>query len=393
MSQQSIANPSTKHLPVLDGVRGIAVLAVMMYHNALDAQACHFGGLSHYAIKFFSAGYVGVDMFFVLSGFLITNILLQQKGVDLKTYLKRFYARRALRIFPLFYAVLIIVLLVVRPVMEHQENQLAGLYFGPDIALNVWWLWLDAANIAITLKNQWLFGNLSHFWTLAVEEQFYIVWPFLVYALPTTRLGIISGLLVLVAFASRIFYKAVVHSSVADYVFTPCRMDQLACGALLAVVLPMLAEKKYHRAIMGVAAFAITCSIYGLFLNVRVYSLGVLANNFAYFYELALPSIIGIAFASVMALALHNIWPALNNLLASPVLGFFGKYSYGLYVISHLVRVPDKMLPALFSPDWAGQFQFAAYCFLSWSLSIILAIASFHLLEKPFLRLKDKFRN
>jgi peptidoglycan/LPS O-acetylase OafA/YrhL len=162
------------HIPALDGIRGIAIIAVMVFHFFL------FGGLSpqnkidgiFYAVA--KMGWAGVDLFFVLSGFLITGILHDSRGND--GFFRIFYARRFFRIFPLYYGALVL-FLVVLPLSGAAWKALET---GPK---EQFWLWAYVTNIRIALDNDWgrVPKALIHFWSLAVEEQFYLAWPFLVY--------------------------------------------------------------------------------------------------------------------------------------------------------------------------------------------------------------------
>ena len=154
---------SRKHIPALDGVRAVAVLLVICFHFW---QVFTYGPYSLVG-KIAMWGQTGVDLFFVLSGFLITGILLDTKGSP--SFLRNFYARRILRIFPLYYATLLTIYLI-----------------GPLFRWSAWvpenqslWFWTYLQNLPMTFAPGHVAGP-EHFWSLAVEEQFYMVWPFLV---------------------------------------------------------------------------------------------------------------------------------------------------------------------------------------------------------------------
>src|SRR3954464_13470573 len=163
-----------KNIPALDGLRGLAIILVLLFHFTPEG-----GGstpIGHMMRWVSQLGWCGVDLFFVLSGFLITGILFDARGSA--NYFKNFYMRRVLRIFPLYYGVLIVVFLVV-PIFKTMTAQ--------DLQLmqNQHWLWLYAANIPPAISNEWTLMNqwvrLSHFWSLAIEEHFYLLWPAVVY--------------------------------------------------------------------------------------------------------------------------------------------------------------------------------------------------------------------
>ena len=165
----SISNP---HIPALDGIRGLAILLVLLCHFPLygDMQPTIFIDKLFYAMT--RAGWCGVDLFFVLSGFLITGILYDAKGS--RFFFRNFYMRRCLRIFPLYYGVLAVFFVIVPFVLPLGRNYEL---FLKDQA----WYWSYLTNIKIAIEGWPKFYALAHFWSLAVEEQFYFVWPFVVF--------------------------------------------------------------------------------------------------------------------------------------------------------------------------------------------------------------------
>jgi peptidoglycan/LPS O-acetylase OafA/YrhL len=182
------SDPAKGHILGLDGLRGLAILMVMFGHFIVVGKNLEPHTPVH---RFFQSGYLGVDFFFVLSGFLITGILLDTK--HRKPYFKVFYWRRALRIFPLYYGLLAISWLSVMLITPGD----AALLKGHDSPA---WFWLYASNIGMACKGTWLdsptWVGLGHFWSLAVEEQFYLVWPMLVFLLPVKLLERQCGLFV-----------------------------------------------------------------------------------------------------------------------------------------------------------------------------------------------------
>ena len=171
-------NYKRSHYPALDGLRGVAILLVVFYH---------FFDFTNY----FFWGWLGVDLFFVLSGFLITNILL--RTLYQPDFLRNFYVRRILRIFPLYYFALILIL-VVLPFFQSLHLDLS--YYQENQA----WFWIYLQNWLFVFKP--LHGSklLLHFWSLAVEEQFYLIWPIIILLVrrPKTLLAIVGGFLLLV---------------------------------------------------------------------------------------------------------------------------------------------------------------------------------------------------
>src|SRR4051794_24796932 len=216
------------HWPALDGLRGTAILAVLVCHySALLPQSPAVGTLQ--------IGWAGVDLFFVISGFLITGILLDARGTP--NYFRNFYARRVLRIFPLYYGILAVTLLSMLAV------RLATAPHGDAGLRQLWaaqpWLWTFTVNFWMPLQptwNRWA-EIVIPLWSLSVEEQFYLVWPLVVWrssdrALIRTCLAVMVGVLFL-----RLVLTAIRVDWFALYTMTPTRADALAAGALVAVLL------------------------------------------------------------------------------------------------------------------------------------------------------------
>jgi len=196
------------HMPALDGLRGIAILLVLAHgFDVIQTR----GGPGHDVDLVLDVGWIGVQLFFVLSGFLITGILLDTRSSP--HYFRKFWVRRALRIFPLYYGVLLV----------------AALFGHGSI-----YLWTYTNNFATA------FGHgdptFPHFWSLAVEEQFYLLWPLVVWLVARRGVVALSVALSALAIASRIYAR---HrwGYEAAYEFTPCRMDALAIGAGTAALI------------------------------------------------------------------------------------------------------------------------------------------------------------
>ena len=161
---------ASEHIPALDGVRGLAILAVTLYRFGKDLPTSNWFERSlQYGIQF---GNHGVDLFFVLSGFLITGVLIDSKKRP--NYLLNFFVRRSLRIFPLYFTALMLFLILLPALYgTRQPFQLA--------VENQFYLWTYLTNVKMSLADAWCFGSLDHFWSLAVEEHFYLLWPFVIY--------------------------------------------------------------------------------------------------------------------------------------------------------------------------------------------------------------------
>jgi len=363
------------HVPALDGLRGVAVLLVLVFHFAhIDGDG---GGVERVLLGFTRSGWAGVDLFFVLSGFLITGILLDARGSD--GYFRAFYLRRVLRIFPLYYAylaVLFFLLPAVLPTLDVRRDTQG-------------WLWTYLGNVLFAREGGFHASPFTgHFWSLAVEEQFYLVWPLLVWWLPRRRLAAVCLGLVAGAFALRFAIHRTTFNATAAYVLTPARMDALALGALVAVAArePTWWPRVRRLAPWGLAAAAAAVGAVwarqgGLFGGdpvVQVWAFGPLA----------------VGFAAVLVLALGGGAPSpLSRALSGPALRTAGKYSYGLYVLHYPIflaldaaGITSAALAARLGGRLAG---IAAFVAVAGAVTFAGAFLSWHGMEKRFLRWKD----
>lgn len=361
MDPSSDQHAGLRHTPALDGLRGLAILLVMWSHFIT------VGGLvddSNAGFRLLRGGFVGVDLFFVLSGFLITGILLDAPRTTGR-YFGVFYLRRAVRIFPLYYAVLAGVFLT-RPA-------------GPDGSA---WYWFFASNLGATLKGDWLVPpegvSLSHFWSLAVEEQFYLVWPLVVRFVCRKWLERICVCLVLMAPLIHFAFHFS-GNAVAAYQFTATRLNTLAAGALLAMVFREPERWRTwmrHAPTVGWTAGAIT--LLGLIFPLRI-------------------SLVPFAPFLWGALLMRVMQPlsTINRGFSGQVLVTFGKYSYGLYLLHYLF---DPWLKNTLYPEWivgiagSGATSVVLFMIVATALTFAAALVSWNVLEKPFLSLKRHFR-
>ncbi len=352
-------------MPALDGLRGIAILLVLA-HGFDVIQTSHGPGRA--VDLALDLGWIGVQLFFVLSGFLITGILLDTRRAP--GYYKHFLIRRVLRIFPLYYAVLIVAFVIAPHVVHvppgHGDHQI--------------WLWTYLTNFAEP------FGRgepvFPHFWSLAVEEQFYILWPVVVYLVARRGTIAVGAVLVVVAIAARIYVRAH-YNEQAAYTFTPCRMDALAIGAITAALIRserVRALIAHHHATMMAVAGALVV-IGGAALG-HFFREGPNMQTSGY-------TIIAIGFALILVAALPpRRLPA--RLLGFAPLRAVGLYSYGMYVFHAPLHVYVG-LPILeaINPTY-GTATGVIYALVLGLVTLGLAMLSYHLFEVRFLRLKPK---
>jgi len=362
-------------------LRGIAVLLVMIYHfsGGTDQSA---RGLDLWFSRICGVGWAGVDLFFVLSGFLITGILIETRGKE--GGLRRFFVRRSFRIFPLYYAVLL-ALFVGVPLVG--AASFTGL---DDVAPHQGWLWTYTGNIAKFIDPSILFHKglvqTSHFWSLAVEEQFYLLWPFCVMWLSS---GALRRVCVGVACAS-LALRMVLQSSVGDavYTFTPCRLEGLMVGAYIASAWRDEASPIHSR--LAIKAVGVGC---GVILGITWLVVGL--DN-AHWTMLTYGfTAVAVLSGAVLVLVLQaSETTAVHRCLSVRPLRFIGRLAYGLYVFHYLLTPlfqkyfsPEVLVREVFGHYWPARF---ASMGLSMAASIVVAWISWHVLEKHFLALKDR---
>jgi peptidoglycan/LPS O-acetylase OafA/YrhL len=378
MKMDFIANSKTRlsshHIRSLDGLRGVAFLLVFFRHYGISSHQGTSG--MRIVTSICSGGWVGVDLFFVLSGFLITGILLDTRGCP--GYFANFYARRALRIFPLYYTVLGI-LFVLTPWLhlEWHKGHLAYLFYAGNIAYN---LNPDLAQVRPAV-------SFLHLWSLAVEEQFYLVWPLVVMLTASRqRLARICGYLSLAGLALRIcLLVSMPHGDAYEWSYAelPTHMDGLLFGALAAICIRTLTSERTLRLVRKVLPCALL--VMG-FVLVRggpdFHSTPMIVVGF--------PALAAV-FACICLLALEpgSLMNRFGNLSA---LRFIGRYSYGMYVY-HILFWPALSWMQPWLQIRLHSLVLGGVCFTLLMLggTMALAVASYELYEKQWLRLKSRF--
>jgi peptidoglycan/LPS O-acetylase OafA/YrhL len=369
-------NPlALRHNTALDGIRGLAILMVLIRHLVTinsDVQTPFYAVARNIQGSLAS----GVDVFFALSGFLITRILVQTASD--KHFFRNFYARRALRIFPLYYGVLLVVF-ALTPVFH--------IHWGGDQ-----WRLLTYSNHLVPSRSgdPWNFYyggsvNLVNFWSLHIEEQFYMLWPVFVFFLRSPRrLLRVAASVSLVCLVLRVVLYHRGYSSEFIYTALITRADSLLIGACLALGL----RTSLHARLLKWATPGFIGSL-----------LLVIADNFAQHFvpwSAAILSNLIYTLVSICATALIAMClkPASKTafVFRSGGLVFFGRYSYGLYIFhSVLPMLYMRWLPPLTQSIGRPALGHLLETIAELAMALGASMLSYHFFEKPLLRLKRFF--
>jgi peptidoglycan/LPS O-acetylase OafA/YrhL len=345
------------HIPALDGLRGLAIILVLLNHTFGQGLVHFEGKASLFDNVLASTGY-GVQLFFALSGFLITGILLDSKTSA--NYFRNFYIRRILRIFPLYYGILF-AFVAVALVHGFQDD---ALFFH-----RLPWLVTYTSNVLITLRNDWsfIFGShsLSHFWSLAVEEQFYFIWPAVVFFASARLLKQVALAAIALGFAARTYLLYVKANLLGALVFLPCQVDALAMGAFVALLVredeALASRLGWPLAALAGALWLASCLEMNQLITVGMTAFSLMS-------------------AGLLLFCLYNPW---GSVFSNRMLRSFGKYSYAIYVL-HVIILPFviALKPVVGLALFTGIFV---------GLSYVGGWTSWHLYEVHFLRLKRFF--
>lgn len=344
--------------PQLDALRALAVSAVLVHHflpieTVISQQVFHLGLL----------GLLGVLLFFVLSGYLITGLLLRAREQDWRTALANFYLRRTLRIFPIYYlTLLVLVLLQSLPVSQF-----------------IYWHVAYLSN-ALFVLNPSAAADSAHFWTLSVEEQFYLVWPLLMLLVPYRHLLRV----ILWAIVTGICWKAFVLQTFGDHLAgalaTVSCLDSLAIGATLAFIEQDDKLSRHRNAFLrGALTVGGVIVLLQAFLTATGQARGlVLVTSYAG------PSLV---FVWLVGSAAKGFTGMTGVCLEWSVLLYIGKISYGIYLYHNFM---PRLVRYFASVVGLGELSTLPMFACATILTLLTAAASWHFIEKPISRVKER---
>lgn len=353
-----IKNEDNKiHYPALDGLRGFAALAVLAFHTYLNV---------------FWLGWIGVPFFFVLSGFLITGILTDSKKAH--NYFTVFYARRSLRIFPIYFLTILLVLVF------GFINRMA--------VQDVWLYFFYVQNFKLSFNN-WIISFpfcANHTWSLAIEEQFYIFFPLLVYFLKERILIVVCFVLIVVAICTRYFLSIQFPGNPINWVNTFSNLDFLSAGALISIGL-----KQKKQAIINIVLFVLFCLTVCCVVLFKISfknPINLTHINGQFFLVLLL------FFAGIVIVNLVTKSNAISRIVfENKWITYTGKISYGLYLyhfpLYFVIDYFTNRYQIIFVENGFGVYILAAVKLM---VTFFSAVLSYHLIESRLLKYKSHFK-
>jgi peptidoglycan/LPS O-acetylase OafA/YrhL len=370
--ESAVSHTRLSYLPALDGVRAFAVVAVMMFH----------GGIPH-----MDGGFMGVDAFFVLSGFLITSLLIGEWRQTLTIRLGAFWARRARRLLPALLMMLLFVAFfaaVIVPKGTYGALRLDAL--STLLYVSNWHFILINSNYFA--ENSATASPLLHTWSLAVEEQFYLIWPLVVLGVMhfTRNLKVLFGLCVAASIASAVWMYGVYNGGLNTnraYLGTDTRSQCLFIGCSIAVGLVLLAQRSHEQGRLsrgelwrptstaGVAA----CGVLGIAGAIGAVSIWLLTTSLSSFPYSGGFFLLGLSVGAVIVAAVTAPRSIVPRFLALAPIRYVGRISYGLYIW----HWPIFIWLNHERTDLAGWELFAVRVAVTFGVSVV----SFHLVERP----------
>lgn len=352
------------YLPELDGLRFLAFMLVFIHHHPFFSTIPYLSFLSNY-------GWIGVDLFFVLSAFLLTKLLLEEYQLVQSINIKNFYLRRIFRIWPVYF---LFIAVVISPYLF-----LEGFEFTIEISNRLSSLLLFYDNIVTANSSYNPIIGTAHLWTIAYEEQFYICLPVIIILLtkfsPKSQIFILTAILLLLNLIRILFISADVSHPLI-WVLPITHFDPIILGIILGFGGFNFLIEKLNSNIIGLA---------GVFCFIIVCLLPQMDHNS--FLLILSYSLVGISTTLILISVLNN--DNLKKIFSNNILVYLGKRSYGLYVYHLiLIKAGESVLTKIFNIQNQSFLWFA----FSLTCTIAVSILSYSIIEKPFLKIKKKFQ-
>ena len=369
-NQTSASGESVKRIPAYDGIRGLAVIMVLIwacFNNLIVEKNLPLAKFFLYSTNKF---WTGVDLFFVLSGFLLGGILLKQK--DSKNYFSTFYIRRICRIFPLYYFFLLLYYF-----LFHSNIRLTM----PWVFSNTLPYWSYASftqNFMMAKYKSIGSHSMEPTWSLATEEQFYLFIPLIIFLLRDKKLLVFIGL----ASVAALFFRYTAANWYAAFSFLHCRADSF----LLGVAAAYLTTNQQTKKILEENKIKFYQVFYALFIVLAANSFKIITNNYYFTYSLQ-----AIFYAQLIMIPAVDTTSKIVSFLKNGLLRFAGKYSFGLYIYHNFILGVVHYLILKQAPQISNWTNLMV-TFLAMLVLFIISILSYHLFEKRIIAWGHKFR-
>lgn len=376
-------NAAYGRVNALDAVRGLALCMVLSYHYfSIDKQLVgpDTGLLVKLSLAVVHSNWLSLHLFFVLSGYLITGILIRSR--ETPNYYKNFYMRRVLRILPPYYLLIAFVFLVY-PLFNQVLRESSTIHEWP-------WLLAHVQNLRVAWTGPYEWQGIGHFWSLGVEEQFYLFWPMLIAAVPLRRLPLVCAAIFFGSAGLRLSLTLADVRFSTIYVFTLTNLDGLAAGSWVAAV-TALAPQSPRRQMLGVSAAGIfgvlgLGAIFVRYYGVNVYAPWVLVS--------AIPLMALVSAALIYRIHHRRMGAWGEAFFSIPLLVWLGRYSYGMYLI-HAIVMPQLYTYVMGLPDpWWAAHPYARILYfglLDLLITVPAAWLMFRYVEAPAMRYARRF--
>ena len=396
-----MTNRDARFIP-LDGLRGAGIVLVVLAHARLIwlLETAPVHGWETWLLRIVDFNWIAMEAFFAMSGFLVTGILLRTRS-DAR-FFRNFYARRVLRIFPLYYGFLGFYLLLLPRLMDLTANPETAY---PYVSEHQAWYWSYTANFLIARHGAWL-GEMSHFWSLSVEEHFYLLWPLVIYFLSGRSILRLSAAAIVISTALRAYLTwGVELPTVSVYVMTITRLDSILMGSMLAVLADVRVDAspllRLRPALTGLSAIFAPVLVWMYAREGHFSALGEAARTQQQGHLYPSVTVLGYLMVGIMCSALM-VWLLtgternwLVRLFSLRPLRTLGQYSYGIYIVHFLVlgMFHQSSLSMLRLSEAFGSRALGLLAGFTMQFLVTFALAwlVWHGCEKHFLALKRHF--